>query len=478
LTSGGGSSATPDADVSTKGLKAVVCIVIDGGEFFISSSEDAIHSNHLLVINDGTFDVSSGDEGVSAFSSIKINDATIAITKSNDGIQTGNVTINNSNIQVTSSDDGISSSDILAIKGGNITVNSVGDGLKADNDEDNTKGSISIDGSTITVTSTGGDAITAQTDLLITNGTFLLTCGGGSTVAPNDNISTKGLKAGGNMTIEDGNFSISSSDDSIHSNDLIVIDNGSYSIASGDDGIHADNSVEINNGTFVISQSFEGIESTNITINNGHIEITASDDGINVAGDDGGGMGGFGPPGEFYIFIRGGFIYIDSGADGLDSDGYIDMSGGTVIIDGPVPASYPNGAIDYGNGAFNMTGGLLVAVGSADMQVQGPSPASTQYSVIVTLNIKKQANTLVHLQTTSGETVLTFRPTKAYQSIVFSSPDLAPGSYDLYLGGSSTGTVSYGIYENGTYTPGTKYITFTLSQVITTIGGGGGFFWG
>jgi hypothetical protein len=310
---------------------------------------------------------------------------------------------------------------------------------------------------------------------MITDGTFQLTSGGGSTVPPNDNLSTKGLKAGGSLTIEDGEFVISSSDDSIHSDDQIVINNGTYQLASGDDGIHADNSVKLNNGTYVISQSYEGIESTNVTINAGHIEIISSDDGINVAGGDGGGMGGFGDPGDFYIFINGGFIYIDSGADGLDSDGYIEMNGGTVIINGPIPGSFMNGAIDYGEGTFNMTDGLLVGVGMSGM-AQAPSPVSTQYSVLVNLNFQRPANTLVHLQTTSGETVLTFRPTKTYQSIVFSSPDLAPGSYDLYLGGSSTGTLSYGIYEGGTYTPGTKYTTFTISQITTTIGGGG-FFW-
>jgi hypothetical protein len=475
LTSGGGSTTAPDDAVSTKGLKAVVCIVIDGGDFFISSSDDAIHSDHLLVMNNCTFDVSSRDEGVSAFSSIEINDGTIAITKSSDGMKSGTISINNTEIQVTSSDDGISSNDILVIKNGNITLNSIGDGLKADNDENETKGSILIDGVTITVTSTHGDAITAQTDLLITNGTFLLTSGGGASVVPNDSVSTKGLKAGTTLAIENGDFTISSSDDAIHSNDMIVINNGTYSIATGDDGIHADTSIEINDGTFDISKSYEGIESTIITINSGHFQITSSDDGINVAEGDGGLV--FGPPGEFYIHINGGFIYINSGSDGLDSDGYITMSGGTVIIDGPVPNSPPNGAIDYGNGAFNMTGGLLVAVGSADMQVQGPSPTSTQYSVIVTLNTTKQANTLVNIQNAAGETVLTFRPAKAYKAIVFSSPYLAPGSYDLYLGGSSTGTLSYGIYEDGTYMPGTKYTTFTISQIITTIGSGGFFWW-
>jgi hypothetical protein len=475
VTSGGGSAVSPTDGLSTKGLKGVVCIVIDGGDFVISSSDDAVHSDHMILIDNSTFDVSSGDEGLSSFSSIEIDDGTIVITKSNDGIQSGNVTINNSTIQVTSSDDGVSSTDFLTVKDADITVNSVGDGLKSDNNENATKGNLFIDDCTITVTSTSGDAITAQVNLLITNGTFQLISGGGSTVPPNY-ISTKGLKAGGNITIEDGEFAISASDDAINSNDVIILNNGNYQLATGDDGIHADNSVEINNGTFIISQCYEGIESTNVTINDGHIEITSSDDGINVAGDDGGGMGGFGDAGEFYIFIRGGFIYINSGADGLDSDGYIEMSGGTVIIDGPIPSSFPNGAIDYGNGAFNMTDGLLVAVGMSGM-AQGPSPTSTQYSVIINLNVQRPANTLVHLQTTSGETVLTFKPTKAYQSIVFSSPEVAPGSYDLYLGGSSTGTLSFGIYEGGTYTPGIKYITFTISQITTTVGGGGGFFW-
>jgi hypothetical protein len=152
------------------------------------------------------------------------------------------------------------------------------------------------------------------------------------------------------------------------------------------------------------------------------------------------------------------------------------MNGGTVIIDGPVPSSFMNGAIDYGNGEFNMTGGLLVGVGMSGM-AQAPSPTSTQYSVLVNLNFQRSGNTLVHFQTSSGEPVLTFRPAKAYQSIVFSSPDLAPGSYDLYLDGSCNGTLSYGIYEGGTYTPGTKYTTFTISQITTTVGGGGGGFW-
>jgi hypothetical protein len=89
-----------------------------------------------------------------------------------------------------------------------------------------------------------------------------------------------------------------------------------------------------------------------------------------------------------------------------------------------------------------------------------------------------QTPRLINLQKASGEVVFTFRPTKTFQSIVFSSPQLATGSYNLYLGGSSTGTATDGLYTGGTYTPGTKTLSpFTISSIVTTIGGGGGFFW-
>jgi hypothetical protein len=149
------------------------------------------------------------------------------------------------------------------------------------------------------------------------------------------------------------------------------------------------------------------------------------------------------------------------------------MSGGVVIINGPTDNM--NAAIDYGSATFKITGGTIIAVGSSGM-AQGPSAISTQYSVLVNLN-SPQTPRLINLQKASGEVIFTFSPTKTFQSIVFSSPQLATGSYNLYLGGSSTGTVTDGLYTGGTYTPGTKYTTFTISSIVTTIGGGGGFFW-
>jgi hypothetical protein len=460
-------SSTTNAPIYVEDAAKTVIILADNTENYLTDSANNENNGTLASRDDLTI---CGNGSLTVYGNA--NDA----IRSNDGL-----IIKSGNIKVTSVDDGIRGKNYLVIKGGNITVNSVGDGLKSDNDEEEDRGYIAIEGGTIKVTSTKGDAIAAQTDLLITGGTFTLTSGGGSNARRDENVSTKGLKAGVFIIIDDGDFSISSSDDTIHSNHMIIINNGIYHLASGDDGIHADTSLEINNGTVDISPSFEGLESENITINDGHIEIAASDDGINAVETSGStGGGGFwgggmdGPPGDYHVYINGGFIYIESDGDGVDTNGHIEMSDGVLIVNGPIDNM--NGAIDYGEGTFKLTGGILVAVGSSGM-AQGPTKTSTQYSVLINFRSSQTANNLVNIQTASGETVLTFRPTKQYQSIAFSSPELTTGSYNVYLGGTSTGTLSYGIYEDGTYTPGSLYTSFTISEITTTVGGGG-MFWG
>jgi hypothetical protein len=172
--------------------------------------------------------------------------------------------------------------------------------------------------------------------------------------------------------------------------------------------------------------------------------------------------------GDNYLSINGGYIAIDAYGDGLDVNGPIEMTDGVVLISGPIENM--NGALDY-FGQFNISGGFLVAAGSAGM-AQAPSESSAQNSLLVYFNGTARAGTLVHIETSDGEQVLTFAPAKQYQSLVFSSSELEDGStYDLYLGGTSSGEASDGLYQDGTYTSGTEYTSFTVSDVVTWIGG-------
>ena len=425
--------------------------VTDGASYVLEPDTDepnaAVFSrSDLTIFGDGSLDVDGNyNDGIA----------------SKDGL-----IIKNGAITVSSVDDGIRGKDYLVVKAGNITLDVGGDGLKSDNTANATMGYVSVEAGVIHVLS-GGDAISAETDVLVSSGEFTLTSGGGSSGVTS--ASAKGIKGLVSVIIDGGTFTVNSADDAVHSNNAIIINGGAFAISTGDDAFHADESLEINGGNIDITQCFEGLESNVITINNGHIEIDSTDDGINVAGGNDG-ENPMAPPNENqWLHINGGYIVISAVADGIDTNGYMDMSGGTVIINGPTDPF--NAAIDYGFGTFKITGGTLVAVGSLGM-AQAPSGISTQYSVHIKLNVTRTPR-LIHLNTTSGE-VFTFMPTKTFQSIVYSSPQLAPGPHTLYLGGSSTGTPTDGLYEGGTYTPGNLYTNFTISGIVTTIGGWGG----
>ena len=448
---------------------------------FISSAEKT-----LVVLNEGTenyltdsdsyvFEGDDDEPNAALFSKDDLTiygEGSLTVTGNyNDAIASKDgLIIRDANINVISVDDGIRGKDYLIVKDGTIDVDAGGDGLKSDNEDAGT-GYISIDDGDITIDA-DGDAMQAESDVIIADGTFDITTGGGSGSSYDDDSSIKGIKAGVSIEIDGGTFTVNSADDAVHSNGSLQIDGGSFALSSGDDGIHADSSIIINDGEINIAKSYEGIESAVITINDGDINIVSSDDGINVAGGNDGsttgrpGSGSFNSSTDYYLYINGGYIVVDATGDGMDSNGSIVMTDGTVIINGPT--SSQNGAIDY-NSTFTISGGILLAAGSSGM-AQAPSSSSSQHSVSLTFKSQQQAGTLVHVQTSGGDEIFTFAPSKKFQSLVFSLPELAGGTtYSIYYGGSSTGTESDGLYDGGEYTPGTLYNTFTISGTNTNV---------
>jgi hypothetical protein len=399
----------------------------------------------------------------------------------NDGI-TGKdgLVINSGTITVTSVDDGIRGKDYILVKDGiiDVTTTGTGDGLLSDNDEDTERGYILIEAGEFNIDAQE-DAIQAETYVIVYDGVFNLTSGGGAGTSFNEEDSKKGIKGGAGVQIDGGDFTIDAADDAVHSNAFVVVNDGVFDMATGDDGIHADATLDIYGGDVSISESYEGLESSIMTIEDGVFYIVSSDDGLNVAGgNDGSGMdgpgGGFEPggDGDYALYIDGGYLAVYAGGDGLDSNGDIEMTAGTVLVHGPT--SDWNGALDY-QSSFSITGGFLVAAGSSGM-AEAPSSSSTQYSVLLNFD-EESAGTLFHIESSGGEDVLSFRPSKRYESIVFSGPDLSSGvSYNVYSGGSDTGTEVDGLYTGGTYSAGTHKsdLDFTISSAVTTVGSGGG----
>jgi len=417
------------------------------------------------------------------------------------GIQSkDDLEITGGHIVVNAVGDGIRGRDSITIRNADVSVNSGGDGMQSNNDEDAQKGFVEIAGGVINVIA-AMDGIQAETKVIISNGDITISSGGGSASASvrtgaganpwgnretannTDNgtssVSAKGIKAAVAVTISGGVIDIDSCDDSIHSNGSLTINDGKIILASGDDGIHSDSTLEISGGVIDITKCYEGIESAVVTINGGDIHLVAGDDGINIAGGiDSSSINGrpgqneFESTGNNHLYINGGYSVINSTGDGIDVNGTMDMTGGVVIVNGPT--ANDNGALDHSG--FKMTGGFLVATGSSGM-AQSPDTSSTQYSVMLNLTSVQPANTMVHIETAEGETILTFVPTKVYQSVVLCSPELKNGAVCIvYCGGRSTGVAVDGLYTGGTYVPGTQAASFTVSSILTSVGSPGGGF--
>lgn len=383
----------------------------------------------------------------------------------------------NGNINVTAKEDGLRGKDSLTITNGNITINSGADGIKANNDTEAEKGYVLIEGGVLNITS-GEDGIQGETLVTINNGEININSGGGSANVSTENtegteeISKKGIKAGVNIVVENGKVNIDSLEDSLHSNGDITINSGEFSITSGDDGIHADNTVNVNNGVIKITKSYEGMEGKTININDGDIEIISSDDGINISdpNSDSTAKVGFGTVIDGALNINGGRVIVNASADGLDSNGSINMTGGLVIVNGP--ESGGDGAIDY-DGDFQISGGTLVASGSSEM-AQMPGTTSTQNSIGIFLTEAQEANTLVSIKDSQGNEVITFSPSKTFQSVIISSANIMTGeTYTAYVGGSSSSNENNGLYEIGSYTGGVEEGSVTISSSVSTIGSGG-----
>lgn len=394
------------------------------------------------------------------------------------------------NLTVKSTGCALEGKDCVKIKDAAITVSAGGDGIRSTNTEKSNKGFVYIETGNIDMTS-GNDGIQAATVLKAANGSIKITAGGGAadakqnsggrnmpgfggkTQTTDDEESTKGLKAGSLILIDEGGFEVSSKEDSFHSNGDIEINGGSFTAAAGEDGFHADNNLIINGGSITVSQSYEGLEGQKVTVTGGNIDITASDDGINAAGSSPSSSTG-GRPGSSdsnaLITIGGGYIVVNASGDGIDSNGNVAITGGTLLVSGP--ADNGNGAFDYG-GEATVSGGTVIFCGSSGM-AQGFSDKSEQASFMYTLDSSASAGSSVALTDEKGNVIASFIPAKQYNNVVISTPSLKNGSsYKLVIGGTVSGADKNGFASSGSVSSAAQTLDIKLTGTTTTFGNGG-----
>lgn len=415
----------------------VAVVLADGSENTLSDTDAYTLASDTDEPNATLF--STADLTIDGGGSLKV------VAKYNDAIASKDgLVIQGGSITAEAVDDGIRGKDFLVVEGGSLTVDAGGDGLKSDNDTDTTMGYVALLGGTVDITS-GGDGIDAATDIVVADSEVAITSGGGATSRVSGDASAKGIKGPVVVVVDSGSIEADSADDALHSNDTIVINDGELSLSSADDGAHADTALTIHGGSIKVARSYEGLESSALTITGGDIEIHSSDDGVNAAGgnDGSGQQRPGGPPdafsaGDHSLAISGGTLRIDADGDGLDINGSITMSGGEVVVDGPTEQM--NGPLDY-DGTFDISGGTLVATGSAGMAM-APTADSAQLSLLAVFDAAPSGSTVV-VRTTGGDEVIKATPTKSFESIAVSTPEIsAEEEYEIVVDGEVVATTT------------------------------------
>ena len=334
----------------------------------------------------------------------------------------------------------------------------IADGTKnevADESTSTVKGAIYSDSDltingkgSLTVTGAASNAIKSKDGIRIVDATVTTTAKKHG-VAANDFVNVSGAIL--NLSADEDGIHSDNEDDVLLGN--IYLTNTKITVNAGDDGINASNTMLIDEGaTIDVQKSEEGLEARLIHQVGGTVTVKSSDDGLNakdwtLESSEGQGPGqqtktvkaeaanvkNLNQAGEVKIVIDGGTLTVDAEGDGLDANGSIEINGGTVVVNGSTSGA--NAALDYDdNGKLN--GGTVLFVDNGEMTMGFGSDSSQAFLMA---SVQGTAGTTVEVVDSSGKTVASLKASKAFSTVLISSPEIKEGEkYTIKVGSNST----------------------------------------
>lgn len=464
-------SSSPCALLSSSDL------TLNGGGLLTitSAAGKGIDCKDDLVIAGGTYQIEAASHGAEANDSLCIKEASLQITSGKDGLHAENdddaslgyVYVESGSLDIESQGDGVSASSWMDIADGSLSITSGGGSSEATPDSntqalgeppaqpDAQNGSLALgrpgqDSSdapgfggkdspsqgqtppsgTMPPAMPSGEALGSNAqmppaagpeDAAAPSGTSAVT---GSVEGAGDTASAKGLKAGGALTVRGGTLTIDAEDDALHSDGDLSLSGGELELASGDDGAHAEGTLTVSGGAIAISTCYEGLEGAQVVIQDGAIELIATDDGVNASNSST--AQAFGPQAQggssCAITISGGTLDIQASGDAIDSNGSLEITGGTIACEGPTQGD--TSILDFDT-TGTITRGTLKGTGAAKM-VQ--TLTSTTQGVLTVNTGTQQAGATVTLKDETGAVVETWEPSQPYELIIFSSSRIVPNA--------------------------------------------------
>ena len=499
--------------LSQRSIKVTGAFTMTGGSLTCNINGDdckAIKGDADINITGGTVEINvmgAGSHGISSDTNVAIGGAAdiTVVSSSQDGKcikSDGTINIGGGTIDLTHSGDiskGITASGNITITSGDITITASGStvlesvngqnvpsyctAIKSDTDITISGGTFHI---TLPTTNHGGKSISADGNLTINDGDFTITTQGNGasyTVSGNtkDSYTSSCLKSDGNMQILAGSFTLSSSGTGGKginvggtlvigqqgvSNDLLTLNvttsGERITVTSGGGGPWG-------GGDYA---NPKGIKSQgNLTINSGNITVNCTQS-QNEGGEcieskatltiNGGNIEAYSVKDDAVnaaqnLTINGGTYYAHSdNNDGTDSNGTLFLNGGFAISNG---ARQPEEGFDCDNNQFKITGGTHIGTGGA---TSNPTQnVCTQPS----LKINTQSGYAIQILKSDGTVICT------YQCPTLSGGGGWPGGGSglvmlftdpqLQTGSQYTvkygGTISGGTNWNGYYTGNVTY---------------------
>jgi hypothetical protein len=199
----------------------------------------------------------------------------------------------------------------------------------------------------------------------------------------------------------------------------------------------------------------EGIEAkSSLMINEGDIQVVATDDGLNAGGD---------------IEINGGYIYaFSSSYDAIDGNADMTINDGVIVAHG---GGVPEGGMDNDQNTFSVNGGTFVALGGRNST---PTEAETTQNTVSLGSINEG---LLTVKDNSGNIAIAYEMPESATAVLVGSPDFETGvSYSIYQGGEIG---SYSEKFNGLYldpeshSNGTEVDGFIITSTVTSLDGSG-----
>ena len=424
-----------------KGIEANDSIRVAGGVIMIDAEDDALNTDNdedsgkgYIYIEDGTMTLASGDDAVHAATALLITGGSITVTESYEGLEADSIDITGGEISVISSDDGLNASTSSGggsgMGGG--SMGGMGGGSSRGGTRSGDPGTASPDNAD----SDAAGSVSADADAAPIRLSFDVEENEIFVVGSTAEDAGDATEEPGEMQENPGPGSSGDGADGREEGDQ----------APGDDRESFDPDAE---GSGEDTRPEENQPDSG----DDSIESDAPDPDASSERSGMGNAGGFSMSStDAYIRISGGTLYVNAGGDGIDSNGSLYIEGGTIYVDGPVSSG--DGAIDYGDGDVEavISGGTIIAVGSSGMAENFTS--ATQYEAMVNFSSQIEAGSELMITDAAGNLILSYTPSKAFQSVVFSCPELTEGDY--------------------TVTAGSETITITISDYINSSGSAGG----